>query len=559
MSRWKLALIAIHSALFLAACGGGGSSSGGGTTPPPPPPPPPAPLSITTASSLPGAVQNKAYSATLAAANGQGALHWSIAPISSFPFVNGLVVDANTGVISGTATFQATAQFTATVTDSASPSRSATQTFSLTAFQPLSPGPDQNATLTEFQPFPSLQASVQGGVPPIRYTVGSGALPPGIRFNSVGQSVGAAFETGTYTFTLTAQDSFSTPETTTENFAVTVRLFPLSLQQSLPARVAQGQVFQGRIIAVGGVPPYTFAPLGSLPTWLTTVDAGNVAGIPPLGTFVFTVKVTDSSPTPQSATAVYQIQAVQPIPRNDTPTNATAISNGSYSASISPYIDPPNGVPDRFDNDYYKISSVGNSVVHLETRAKRFNANNPLDTVIEIVNVNNTSRFATCRQPGVTGNTFTSSCINDDIAPNPVTQNHIQDSALDFQVPGDPNTEQDFYVHVFDWSGNSRPDMVYTLNVSGVIARLQITSNASLTPARVANTYFALLTSTGGMGAITWTVSNGTPPPGLTLSATGVLSGIPTTPNTYTFTVQATDSAASPQTTTQAISITITP
>src|SRR6185503_11839292 len=134
MSRWKLALIAIHSALFLAACGGGGSSSGGGTTPPPPPPPPPAPLSITTASSLPGAVQNKAYSATLAAANGQGALHWSIAPISSFPFVNGLVVDANTGVISGTATFQATAQFTATVTDSASPSRSATQTFSLTAF-----------------------------------------------------------------------------------------------------------------------------------------------------------------------------------------------------------------------------------------------------------------------------------------------------------------------------------------------------------------------------------------------------------------------------------------
>src|SRR2546426_758370 len=99
----------------LTNCGGGGSQSTG------PPPPPPSALIITTSSNLPGTLTNSAYSVTLQAMNGVGAITWSIAPISATTlFVTGLAIDPSTGVVSGTANFSGTAGFTATVKDSAS-------------------------------------------------------------------------------------------------------------------------------------------------------------------------------------------------------------------------------------------------------------------------------------------------------------------------------------------------------------------------------------------------------------------------------------------------------
>jgi hypothetical protein len=35
-----------------------------------------------------------------------------------------------------------------------------------------------------------------------------------------------------------------------------------------------------------------------------------------------------------------------------------------------------------------------------------------------------------------------------------------KDSALDFKAPGAANTNTTFYVHVFDWRGDARPDML---------------------------------------------------------------------------------------------------
>jgi len=49
------------------------------------------------------------------------------------------------------------------------------------------------------------------------------------------------------------------------------------------------------------------------------------------------------------------------------------------------------------------------------------------------------------------------------------------------------------------------------------------------------------LTAAGGTGPYTWGVSSGTLPGGLELSSTGVLSGLPTTAGTTTFTVRVTD------------------
>jgi hypothetical protein len=56
----------------------------------------------------------------------------------------------------------------------------------------------------------------------------------------------------------------------------------------------------------------------------------------------------------------------------------------------------------------------------------------------------------------------------------------------------------------------------------------------------------------------TWSVYSGSLPTGLSLnSSTGVISGTPTTPNTYNFTIQVTDDQGTPDSDTQALSITI--
>ncbi|GAB1820096.1 DUF7927 domain-containing protein [Herbidospora sp. RD11066] len=66
------------------------------------------------------------------------------------------------------------------------------------------------------------------------------------------------------------------------------------------------------------------------------------------------------------------------------------------------------------------------------------------------------------------------------------------------------------------------------------------------------------LTMTGGTAPITWSISAGALPPGVTLNAsTGLLSGTPTTAGTYSFTVKITD--ATGQTDTRAATLTIVP
>ena len=65
---------------------------------------------------------------------------------------------------------------------------------------------------------------------------------------------------------------------------------------------------------------------------------------------------------------------------------------------------------------------------------------------------------------------------------------------------------------------------------------------ASLPAGTVSTPYSQNLSQTGGLGGVTWSVSAGSPPSGLTLTAAGVLSGTPTAAGTFNFTAKATDS-----------------
>ena len=70
---------------------------------------------------------------------------------------------------------------------------------------------------------------------------------------------------------------------------------------------------------------------------------------------------------------------------------------------------------------------------------------------------------------------------------------------------------------------------------------LNITTSAL--PASQINTAYAqTLSATGGTAPYTWSILSGLLPPGMSLSASGIISGKPTTTGTFAFIVQVTDS-----------------
>ena len=85
-----------------------------------------------------------------------------------------------------------------------------------------------------------------------------------------------------------------------------------------------------------------------------------------------------------------------------------------------------------------------------------------------------------------------------------------------------------------------------------VMPSLQITTS-TLSIALRGSTYSSQLAATGAVAATTWTLTSGTLPGGITLSASGLLSGTPTTVTSATFTVSVTDGSV-----TNARSLTLT-
>src|SRR5690606_9978263 len=121
----------------------------------------------------------------------------------------------------------------------------------------------------------------------------------------------------------------------------------------------------------------------------------------------------------------------------------------------------------------------------------------------------------------------------------------------------------------FSWGSDSDPDCTDgTVTMDADLpcearfdpvssAPLAITT-ASLPSATQGVAYSATIATTGGAVPVTFAVTSGALPPGLSLGAvTGTVSGTPTSGGSYTFTVRATDSGASPQAATQSYTVTV--
>jgi hypothetical protein len=421
-----------------------------------------------TSLSLPSGVQDRLYSGTLTAVNGTVPLHWS----ASF-LPPGIALNASTGVLSGTPTQSFAYGLAVTVTDSSSPLQSYSTFVNLVIYGTLQ-FTQSNLGSTQVGSFGFFFIPYTGGWPPVSSTLISGNLPPGMTLNSSGNSFsGVPSQIGNYSFVVQLQDSASPPQTaqSTLTFSVTP-IPPVLANSSLPDGVV-GKPYSWGVAARNGQPPFAWSvSAGSLPPGLTLDSLGLIHGTPTTaGTYNFTLLVSDSFTPPDTTSSNVSITVhATLLGRNDSIAKATPLTNGTYIASISPYSDPSTTGP---DTDYYKLTANPGATVFLTIYAARLFPPSSLDSVIEIVDGAGT-RLMTCKDPASAflgpplvpdpnPNDYNDACINDD---DPYTG--TLDSSLSFQVPGaaggPPVT---FYVHVLDWRGDARPDLMYQLQISG--------------------------------------------------------------------------------------------
>jgi hypothetical protein len=216
----------------------------------------PGPAATLTLSNPPNGTVQTPYTGTIGVSGGTAPYNCTI-PAGSLP--PGLT--NSSCVITGTPTMAGTTTLPVTATDSSTPMVTTTGTVTLTIV-PLAPvtltGSLPNATLG----VPYTQTlTAQGGLPPYTYTLTAGTLPPGITLSKGGVISGTPTAVGASSFTVTATDSQSTPQSAS---------LPLVLLVVYPTTPNDAQMkgpyaflFQGYDDALAGVLASQTATAGS--------------------------------------------------------------------------------------------------------------------------------------------------------------------------------------------------------------------------------------------------------------------------------------------------------
>ncbi len=442
-------------------------------------------LEIVTAA-LPPGITNAAYSAVISAFDGVPPLVWSVDSLPAGISLAPSPADPMSIVVSGTPEQAAAGQVsTFTVTDSLQQSATAALPLTIsTALQIISLDlPVATQGMTYVAPL-----SIAGGVPP--YTVHTvGQLPRQMSLDpgNIGLArapyatvtgpliVGTPDTPGTFSFGLTVQDSSG--QSAQQDLILQISpVAPVIVTGDLP-RATPGRSYSAALAAARGTAPFFWNLAGgTLPGGLTLDASGAISGTPAtMGDFPLTVQVTDSGSPALTASADLRLRVAAPLGRNDSPATATALSlNGApqatWQASISPY--SATGP----DHDYYRLTANPGALVTVEIFAQRLSPPSPLDSVLELVNAAGQRIGNGCLDPALLNlepglpilpdanpSTYTHACINDDLEIGVTT-----DSKLIYLVPGtQEGPAATFYVHVFDFRGDARPDMKYEVVISG--------------------------------------------------------------------------------------------
>ena len=155
----------------------------------------------------------------------------------------------------------------------------------------------------------SQTLAATGGTSPYTFTLDSGNLPGGLGLSPGGTISGTPNAPGSFGFVVKVTDSGNPAQSSTKGFTITIASPVAVTTGSLSAGV-KGKAYSQTLAASGGTTPYTWSlAAGSLPPGTSlNSTTGTIAGSPTtVGTYGFTVRVTDSSAPSQSATRAFSV------------------------------------------------------------------------------------------------------------------------------------------------------------------------------------------------------------------------------------------------------------
>ncbi len=342
---------------------------------------------------------------------------------------------------------------------------------------------------------------VSGGTSPYTFSITSGTLPPGLTLNpGEGLISGTPTTFGKYSFTAQVTDS----KQLTGSAAVSISIEGAIIINCVSCNAGTMNLpygtlnvpYTATLTASGGQSPYTWSIVnGSLPGGLT-LDAttGIISGTPnsPAPPSTFTVQATDSEPIPSSGTVVLTM-TVMAIGTKSLP---TAHLNSAYMGPVVAIGGAPNWTWTVISGSLPPGLSISNG------------------TCIN-------SRTSTCTIEG--------------------TPTQLGLSTFTLQVA----------------DGETPPAIATAMLTIDVQGPQLVITTTSLPAGTVGLPYSATMQATGGIPPLTWCVleaggtcdtGTGTLPAGLTMNASGVISGTPTGPaGRSPFQAQVQDSENPPQ------------
>ena len=513
---------------------------------------------------LPDGTEDQSYTANLEAERGTG-LTWTV-PEGELP--PGVRLDAATGALLGTSTRAGKFDFTIRVTDALGLFDEAPVTIRINP-APLPPK-ITTTTLpngTVGAPYRATLVAVDGtGAPTWSVVTGAGTLPDGLQLiAATGVITGTPTKEGRATLTVRATDT--TPLSDEQVLTITINPAPVPptiTTTTLPDGTTEAK-YNAQLTATGGTGELTWTVVaGGLPDGLKLSDAGAITGTPTKnGTFGFTVRATDTMPLSREKALTITIKEAPkpPVITSTTlpggkvgdPYSATLTAtstNGAVTWRVSKGVLPVGfslgattgvitGTPTAVGTVDFTVRATDAAGLFAEQLLFIQIIDKPKPPIITTTTLlGGTVNVAYQAKLTATGGTgaVTWSVVAGAL-PGGLTLNATTGS-----ITGTPTAAGTvgFTVRATDTTPLGS-EKALTITIQPPILPPTITTD-SVPAGRVGEVYSTQLTATSPNGAVTWSVSTGALPTGLTLNGTtGIISGTPTEARTFDVTVRATD------------------
>lgn len=517
------------------------------------------------AGALPAAAYATPYSATFTGGGGTGS--FSYASTGTLP--PGLTLSP-AGVLSGTPSAPGSYAFDVTATDvnSAGPGAPYTVVQSYTlqvtaAAIAVTPATLPNGTAGVAY---SQTVSATGGVAPYTFTVTAGTLPAGLSLAPGGALTGAPSSVGTFSFTVTATDTNGQTGSAAYSITITAPTIVLAPAAGPLPQATYAAPYSQSFTASGGVGPYSYViSSGALPAGLTLDSSGALSGTPTApGTYNFAVDVTDTGlagpGAPYGTSAAYVLTVSTPtitVSPSTLPTpvvgvaySQTVTANGGvpgYTFSVSGGTLPPglslspggtlSGTPLAAGGYSFSIQAIDTNG---QSGAQLYGVtvNAPVIDLQPSAVPAGTVGVAYAETLSASGGTapYTFS-ISSGALPTGLTL------ATNGQITGTATAAGTATFTIVATDANAQTgSRSYTLTMAA--PTLVLTPASGTLSASYDAPYTQALSTSGGIGPYSYAVTSGALPAGLALSGNQI-SGTPTTPGSFTFTVTSTDTGAS--------------